>query len=368
MKTNLVNGALLVTTLLLSMWAATLPGGARTVVPTKSGAADAPEAGATEVVDARGVAVPVAPYQRIVSLSTISDHALLGLVEPERLVAVTEYTSRHPVAWRFGARPTVSSSGALESVLSLRPDLVIVTLYADEAYLARLRENGIQVFDLGDMRGVETTRASIRALGALLDVRDRAAAFVRSYDRELAALDAVVADSDLVPGIYLSVYGDTFFGATANTSYADTLRLGGGPRPRRRARVRRLAPVHRRAAPRARPTTHRHPRGNGRRDPQPRPAVHAPSLRPRGPHRRDRRRVQRRRRAGDRRGRVPDPHPGSPRASPLPPRWTPRPRRDRPPGLLPRRLPPRGPADRINFTRPLSCASASRSQPTSRLS
>ena len=227
MKTNLINGAVLLATLLLSMWAATLPGGAATVEPTKSGVADAPEDGATEVVDARGVAVPVAPYQRIVSLSTISDHALLGLVEPERLVAVTEYTARHPVAWRFGERPTVSSSGALESVLSLRPDLVIVTLYADEAYLARLRENGIQVFDLGDMRGVETTRASIRALGALLDVRERAAAFIRSYDRELAALDAMVQESDLVPGIYLSVYGDTFFGATANTSYADTLRLGG---------------------------------------------------------------------------------------------------------------------------------------------
>ncbi|MDA8592948.1 ABC transporter substrate-binding protein, partial [Planctomycetota bacterium] len=227
MKTNLVNGALLVSTLLLSMWAATLPGGARTVVPTQGGAADAPEVGATEVVDARGVPVPVAPYQRIVSLSTISDHALLGLIEPERLVAVTEFTSRHPVAWRFGDRPTVSSSGNLETVLALRPDLVIVTLYADEAYLARLRENGVQVFDLGDMRGIETTRASIRALGALLDVRDRAAALLRSYDRELTALESVVDDSELAPGIYLSVYGDTFFGATANTSYADTLRLGG---------------------------------------------------------------------------------------------------------------------------------------------
>ncbi len=227
MKTDILNGALLIATLSVSMWAATLPGSARTVVPMNGGAADAPDIEATEVVDARGVAVPIANYQRIVSLSTISDHVLLELVEPERVVAITEYTSRHPVAWRFGDRPTISSSGALESVLSLRPDLVTVTLYADEAYLARLRENGVQVFDLGDMRGVGTTRASIRALGALLDVRDRAAALERSYDRELAALDAMVPDDELVPGIYLSVYGDTFFGATANTSYADTLHLGG---------------------------------------------------------------------------------------------------------------------------------------------
>ena len=43
MKTNLLNGALLIATLALSMWAATLPGGVRTVVPTQGGAADAPE-------------------------------------------------------------------------------------------------------------------------------------------------------------------------------------------------------------------------------------------------------------------------------------------------------------------------------------
>lgn len=227
MRTNLVNASLLFATLGCSMWAATLPSGAPLAVPTGGGAADAPGLGATEIVDARGASVPVAPYQRIVSLSTISDHVLLRLVEPERLVSITDYTSRHPVAWQFGERPTVASSGALESVISLQPDLVVVTLYADEAYLARLRECGIQVFDLGDMRGIETTRASIRALGALLDVRPRADALQRSYDRELAALKARTPESELLPGIYLSVYGDTFFGATANTSYADTLRLGG---------------------------------------------------------------------------------------------------------------------------------------------
>ncbi len=227
MNTNVINAALLVGALGLSMWAATLPGSAQLAARTGSGAADAPSLDATEVVDARGVAVPIRPYQRIVSLSTISDHVLLRLVEPERLISITEYTARHPVAWQFGGRPKVASSGALETVLSLQPDLVVVTLYADEAYLARLRENGVEVFDLGDMRGVETTRASIRALGALLDARDRAAALERSYDRELAALDAQIPDDELLPGIYLSVYGDTFFGASADTSYADTLRLGG---------------------------------------------------------------------------------------------------------------------------------------------
>ena len=64
-------------------------------------------------------------------------------------------------------------------------------------------------------------------LAALDDESKSALLLERSYDRELAALDARIPDDELLPGIYLSVYGDTFFGASANTSYADTLRLGG---------------------------------------------------------------------------------------------------------------------------------------------
>lgn len=227
MSANLANSLLLALALGLSTWAATLPGGAPVARRGTGSVADAPEVGATSVVDARGVAVPVREYRRIVSLSTISDHALLRLVEPERLVSITEYSTRHPEAWKFGQRATIASSGALEAVLALKPDLVLVSMFSDESYLARLREAGVQIFDLGDMRGVTTTLANIRALGALLDVRGRAEALEQSYLRELAALDAATVDADMAPGIYLSVYGDTFFGATAGTSYADTLRLGG---------------------------------------------------------------------------------------------------------------------------------------------
>ncbi|MEM9380287.1 MAG: ABC transporter substrate-binding protein [Planctomycetota bacterium] len=229
MRADLANGALLALALAAATWSATLPGSpGRATAAAPGGAADAPGESATEVVDARGVAVPVAPYGRIVSLSTISDHLLLRLVEPERLVSITGYTRRdHPGAWRFGARPSIDASGQLEAVLGLRPDLVIVSKFADEAYMERIRERGIEVFDLGEMRGVETTRANIRALGALLDVRERARELERSYARDLQALDDAVPDDRMAPGIYLSVYGDAFFGATARTSYADTLFYGG---------------------------------------------------------------------------------------------------------------------------------------------
>ena len=229
MRTNLIHGALLLVTLLFSS-ALTMRVARGLQVPKGPArrSADAGEAAATEVLDARGIATAVAPYDRIVSLSTIADHALLHLVEPRRLLAITGYTvGSHPEAWRFGDRAVIGSSNNLESVLALEPDLVIVSTFADDAFLTRLRERGIAVFDLGEMRGVETTRANILSMGALLDVRDRARRLNGRFRRELEALDSAIPDDRLEPGIYLSIYGDSLFGGTTGTSYADLLFFGG---------------------------------------------------------------------------------------------------------------------------------------------
>lgn len=182
----------------------------------------------TELTDARGMTIAVKDYQRISSLNTVADHVLLHLVEPERLIGITGYTAdKHPEQWRFGERPGISRSDQIEEILSLRPDLVVTSKFADEAFMSRLREAGIAVFDLGEMRGVKTTVQNIRALGALLDQRERAAALEGRYLRELAALDAAVPDEKMPAGIYLSVYGDSYFGGSSGSSYADMLRYAG---------------------------------------------------------------------------------------------------------------------------------------------
>lgn len=185
-------------------------------------------AGAAEVIDGRGVAVPVAPYRRIVSLHVVADHLLLDLVEPGRLVGVTDGSKlQHPDGWRFGDIAGLARPHSLETLLALRPDLVIVSNFVDEAALSRLRDRGVAVFDLGEMRGVRSTVDDIRALGVLLGVSDRAARLEDRYLRELAALDRAVPDQEMAPGLYLSVYGDAFFGGTEGTSYADLLRTAG---------------------------------------------------------------------------------------------------------------------------------------------
>ncbi len=183
---------------------------------------------ADALVDARGRKVRTGPYRRIVSLNTVADAILLELVKPERLVGVTTYTlEANPIGYRFGAKHGISRSKDVESVLARRPDLVIVSKFADEAYLTRLRELGIEVFDLGEMRGVRDTVANIRTLAALLELPRRGRRIAESYIRNLAALEAAVSDHQKPWGIYLSVLGDSLFGGTVGSSFSDLLHYGG---------------------------------------------------------------------------------------------------------------------------------------------
>ena len=227
MRLSLANGAALAVALGLSMWGATVrldPGEAtaRIVVAPAS-----PE-GASELTDARGQVVPVADYQRIVSLNSVADPILLELVSPNRLVAVTAYSlDTHPEGYRFGDRPGVAQSSDIEQILALQPDLVIGSRFSGEPFMARLREAGVPVFDPGDLRGVETTLHTISVLGSLLGQSDRAERIAADYRLRLQALEAAVPATDRVPGIWLTVYGDTLYGGTQGSSYGDMLHYGG---------------------------------------------------------------------------------------------------------------------------------------------
>jgi len=226
MRTDLVNAALLLLALGLATFFVTLPGAGTAPTAERSAVPTAPDEDATEVVDARGVAIPIARYERIVSINTVADALLLELVERERIAAVTDYMAKtHTDAWRFAGVPFVEDSQQLERIVAFAPDLVLTNPYAPEPFVARLRESGLAVFDLGAMSGIGATRQQALVLGALLDERERAERLVARIDRELGALDAAVDEP--VPGMYLAVFGDSVLGGTAGTNYADVLRYGG---------------------------------------------------------------------------------------------------------------------------------------------
>ena len=178
-------------------------------------------AGEAPLVDHSGTPLPRAHYVRIASLSSIANEILIELCEPDRVVAFNS-AQTSTKGYRFRGKPTLAS-GELEQLLTLRPDLVFVSLFGDPRPAQRMRDAGLVVFDLGEMRGLLTLIPNVREIAAAIGHPERGERFARSLLAELGAVAGDVPPSSRKRGIYLSIYGARLFGGSRGTSYDDVL-------------------------------------------------------------------------------------------------------------------------------------------------
>ena len=188
--------------------------------------AEAAAVSTAPIEDATGLRVPAARYERIASATTIGDQVLDGIVEPERLIAVTGESKRNgQQPWRHEGRAAIEDLEDLETLIALQPDLVVVANVAEARRVARLREAGLQVFDIGGDSGAEALAATTRTLGRLVGAPERAEAMAERFERRLAAIAAPGAER---PGaLYVGAWGSQLFGGAAGTSYHDVLVAAG---------------------------------------------------------------------------------------------------------------------------------------------
>lgn len=179
--------------------------------------------------DASGTPVPLVRYERIASGTLIADRVLSDLCEPTRVVAFTTHGAEEgsPIAHRLQGKAHISARAPVESILVLKPDLLIVNNLVDPGYVAQLREHGVRVFDLGHMRGLDTLLANIRAIGVLIGAPERAERYARSLQERMQRLVELRADKPRPGGLYIGIYGDRMYGGTARTSYHDILEHAG---------------------------------------------------------------------------------------------------------------------------------------------
>lgn len=197
------------------------PAGAR---PSASRDGQAP----SQVIDARGVRVPIADYRRIISASIVADGILWRLCDPRRVAAYTTHATRHPLySHRYAGKPGLEGLGEIERVLSLSPDLVIMSHFADPRHIARIEDQGIAVFDLGEMQGQDGLLGDIRDIATLLGRPEAGQRLATSFERRLARVAADVPAQHRPRAIYLSVYGTKLYGGTRGTSYHDVLTAAG---------------------------------------------------------------------------------------------------------------------------------------------
>ncbi len=131
------------------------------------------------------------PPARILPAFASAVDFLIDLVPSERVIALPETASEWSALatgtdeWK--ALPRLGAFSA-EEVLALGPDLVLVQSWLSASTIQTLRRKGVAVLDVplpSDWEGILET---IRVLGAILDVRERAAALVSELESRRAAL------------------------------------------------------------------------------------------------------------------------------------------------------------------------------------
>jgi iron complex transport system substrate-binding protein len=178
------------------------------------------------IVDASGRRIAVRPYHRVVSASPLVDHLLLELVEPGRIAGVSAYTARQDRdRHRFAGFPTVERLDELERIVALRPDLIVVNDFQAAGPVARLREAGIPVLDLGAMTGVASLLEDARMLATALGVSARGERYAATLERRFEA----VADGVEAPrsAAFVNLFGDQLYGGATGSSYHDLLVYAG---------------------------------------------------------------------------------------------------------------------------------------------
>jgi iron complex transport system substrate-binding protein len=180
------------------------------------------------LADVSGHLVPLRSYRRIASGSTVADEILLELAEPERVVMLSRYGREHsPDPHRYGRRATFAGATDLERLKQHGVDLLVLNHFGAPAELARAREAGLTVFNLGEMRGLATLLPNIEALAILLGERARGERLAARFVRRMQAVAADVPARERKRAMYVAAHGAQLFGGGRRTSYHDVLSAAG---------------------------------------------------------------------------------------------------------------------------------------------
>ncbi|MET0554972.1 MAG: ABC transporter substrate-binding protein [Vicinamibacteria bacterium] len=129
--------------------------------------------------------------QRVASLNLAADEVLAEILPPARLVGVTALVDEQGTSNAIGRVPasvTRFPKADLERLLSVRPDLVVVSEYTDADFLKLLERSGVRHHRMQGLSTLSGMRAAVLALGDVVGARPAADALAARFDRTLAAL------------------------------------------------------------------------------------------------------------------------------------------------------------------------------------
>ena len=185
-------------------------------------------------------AEPAKP-QRVASINLAADEVLVALLLPARLVSVTRWADEKGtsnVVGRVPAQVHRFAKADLEQLVSLHPDLVVVSEYTDADFLKQLDLTGLRFHRMQGLSSIPGVRAAILDLGRAVGEEEAARALVARFDAVFADLNGRLAGAKRPRVLYWSS-GMT---AGADTAIGALIEAAGGANVGREMGVAGIAP------------------------------------------------------------------------------------------------------------------------------
>jgi len=163
--------------------------------------------------------------ERIISLAPNVTEILFALGVGDKIVGVTSFCDYPPEAKK---KPSIGgmSNPSFEAILTLRPDLVILTEDGNQkAFEEKLRKRRIRTF-VFKARRMSELPAEIASLGKILGVEKSAACLSQSISNSMANLKAMKTSIHNIKALFI-IWPEPLLVAGAETAIDDSLALLG---------------------------------------------------------------------------------------------------------------------------------------------
>jgi len=149
----------------------------------------------TVVDDAGNTVVLAAPPARIVSQTLATDEILLSLVDKSRIVGVTTFAADNQISNVADQAADIPHklTQNVETIISLKPDLVLVANWSDPAPVKQMREAGVPVYLMASGVSVSSIEEKIEKLAMMTDEQEKGRQIVTRMEERLGAVSEKVS-------------------------------------------------------------------------------------------------------------------------------------------------------------------------------
>lgn len=149
----------------------------------------------TVIDDAGNSVVLAAPPGRIVSQTLATDEILLSLVDKSRIIAVTTFAADNEISNVADQAADIPHklTQNVETIISLKPDLVLVANWSDPAPVQQMRDAGVPVYLMASGVSVSSIEEKIGKLAVMTGEQEKGQQIIAQMEGRLGAVSEKVS-------------------------------------------------------------------------------------------------------------------------------------------------------------------------------